>query len=405
MRVFSWRPGGYLRTSGNLLTWLLLRASAQVATILLLTRLLGADGYGLFVSTLAISSFFTPIAGLGMHGILLRDGARNPSELPRLVSSALAIWWPSTIIFSVAALLAALWFSPYPLPLTLLATFVFSEIASSSLTEIAGRIEQSQHHTKAFGALQAGLPLSRLAALLIFAILFQPDTMGWISIYTASSLAYTFALVWRTQNKYHLSWPCTRDWHLVRDGFPFTIGALSFRLQAEFNKPMLAQTSYAQAGNFSAAQRVVDLASIPLTAMQETLWPRYYANLGTRRSIFLLSLFLVATALLCGALLALSAPLLPYILGAGFEETMTLLVHLAWLPTLQTIRNLMNAAVISNNKHSYLTWVYLCSGLTSILLNSILIPNLGLHGAIWSSYLTELLAISMLILKISYNQK
>lgn len=401
-RILSWRPGGYLKSSGELLTWLLLRALAQVITILLLTRHLGADGYGLFVAILAISSLFSPLAGLGLHGILLRNGARNPADLPKLLGATLALWWPSTLAFSSIAFFLAALSSPSSIPVIFLLAFVFSEITSSSLVELIGRVEQAQHRTRTFGALQAGLSLFRLAGLLVCTLINQTDTSDWINAYTVSSLAYGGAAFLWVKAKYRPCAPEKRDWLMARDGIPFMVGALSFRLQGEFNKPILAQLGYSQTGNFSAAQRMVDLASLPLTALQETLWPRYFANNTSRQRTWLASIFLVTLALLGGIFLAVGAPLLPKLLGADFEHSASLLIYLAWLPVFQVVRNLMNAVIISKNRQSYLMWVYAACGIASIISNSLLIQKAGLFGAILSAYLVEVLAILILSTQILY---
>lgn len=387
------------------MTWLLLRALAQVITILLLTRHLGADGYGLFVAILAISSLFSPLAGLGLHGILLRNGARNPADLPKLLGATLALWWPSTLAFSSIAFFLAALSSPSSIPVIFLLAFVFSEITSSSLVELIGRVEQAQHRTRIFGALQAGLSLFRLAGLLVCTLINQTETSDWINAYTVSSLAYGGAVFLWAQAKYRPCTPVKRDWPMARDGIPFMVGALSFRLQGEFNKPILAQLGYAQTGNFSAAQRVVDLASLPLAALQETFWPRYFAKNSSHQSIWLASIFLVALALLGGIFLTVAAPLLPKLLGADFEYSASLLIYLAWLPALQVIRNLMNAAIISKNRQSYLMWVYAACGIASITSNSLLIHKNGLLGAIFSAYLVETLAILILSTQILFIRK
>ena len=57
--------------------------------MLLLARWLGAEGYGQFVATLAVVSFFGPLAGLGLHGVLLSCIARTP-QVEKLYTSALA---------------------------------------------------------------------------------------------------------------------------------------------------------------------------------------------------------------------------------------------------------------------------------------------------------------------------
>jgi len=395
-RSLRWRPGGYLRASGGLFGWLLVRASAQAVLVLLLARLLGADGYGFFVAVLAVVGFFAPVAGLGLGGLLLRDGAREPDLLPQRLGLALALWCPAVLVFTFVAVLAAAWALPSLISLSALAVFAFAEIAATSFVDLAARVEQSQHHVRTFGALLAGLALARLIGLIGFILLPAPDPLGWIWVYSATSLIFTAAIAWRLLKIYRPIWPKRRNWGMAREGFPFTVGALSFRLQAEFNKPLLAHGSYAHAGNFSVAQRVVDFASLPLQAMQEALWPRFYAGTHPRQHIWLITGVLVVVALLSGGLLALVAPWLPLLLGEGFETVATVLLWLALLPALQLVRNLLNGQVVAMRRQSLLMIIYTCGAVAGVLLNFGLIPVFGLLGAVLAVYLTELVIVVML---------
>lgn len=386
----------YLRSSSELLAWLLTRAFAQVATILLMANHLGPDGYGSFVTAIAISSLFIPLAGLGLHAIILREGARNPGNLPKLLGATLSFWWPSTLTLSfIATILTTSLLSPHS-SILVLAFIVLSEISSSSLTEIAGRIEQSQQRTRLFGALQAGLPLSRLVALLVCSLLSAESPTTWIISYTVSSSIYSGAIAFWLINRYHPKLPKKRDWSMASDGIPFMTGALSFRLQGEFNKPLLAQIDPAHAGNFSIAQRAVDFSSLPLTALQEVFLSRYFKNNGGIKEIWKSGTMILSLAFFFGTILTFSAPLLPRILGDGFESTKTILIGLAWLPTLQAIRNLANAAVISKNRHRDLTRIYIITGLLGTIANIALIASHELNGAIAAAYITESVSVILL---------
>jgi len=396
-RILRWRPGGYLRASGGLFGWLILRAIAQAAMVLLLARILGAEGYGLFVAVLAVAGFFAPLAGLGLGVLLLRDGSREPERLPQRLGMALALWWPFALVLTLVAVSVISWALPSSVPIPALAVFTFSEVAATSLVELAARVEQSQHRVRMFGGLLAGLALARLVGLLGYAVMLQPDPVGWMWIYAASGLAYAAVVASRLLVRNPPVWPSRRDWAMAREGFPFTVGALSFRLQAEFNKPLLAQAGYGQAGNFSVAQRAVDLASLPLQAMQDALWPRLYAGGHLGRRMFVIAASLVMLALLGAVLLIIAAPWLPRLVGAEYATTVKLIIWLAWLPTLQVVRNLMCAAVIAYGQHAYLTWVYIVGAVVGILLNSVLVPRFGLVGSIWALYCCELVSLLMLL--------
>ena len=396
-KLLAWRPGGYLRASGGLFGWLLLRAVAQAAVVVLLARLLGVEGYGLFVTALAVSGFFSPVAGLGLSGLLLRDGACEPEGLPRNLGMALSLWWPAALVSSLAATALLAWSLPSRIPLAALAAFALAEIGAASFLELAARVEQARHRVGAFGAIQAGMILARLAALLLYAALGAVAPVGWLWVYAASSAIYAVFLARRLVAGHRPVWPQKRDWRMARESFPFTIGALSFRLQAEFNKPLLARASYGQAGSFGVAQRAIDLASLPLQALQEALWPRLYSGRHSARQLWLVGAVLFAAALLGGGVLVLLAPWIARLLGAGFEATTRLVMLLALLPALQLVRNLLNVVVAQQRRQSVLTAIYLASGAAGILLNLWLVPTAGLHGAVAASYLVEAVLLALLM--------
>ena len=404
-RLRTWRPGAYLRASGGLFGWLMLRAAAQAVMVVLLARRLGVGGYGLFVTAQAVSGFFSPIAGLGLALLLLRDGACAPAQLPRQLGMALALWWPAVLLCALAATALLAWSLPSRVPLTALAAFALADVGTTSFVELAARVEQAQHRVGAFGAILTGLILARLIGLLLYAAAGQASAVGCLWVYAMASALYAFVLARRMVAEHAPIWPKKREWAMARESFPFTIGALSFRLQAEFNKPLLARASYGQAGNFSVAQRVIDLASLPLQALQEALWPRLYAGRHSARQLWLVGAVLCAAALLGGGVLVLLAPWVARLLGAGFEDTAHLVMLLALLPALQLMRNLLNAVVAQQRRQSVLTAIYLVSGVAGILFNLWLVPAAGLHGAAAASYLVEAVLLALLVAVILLRSK
>lgn len=388
-RWFAWRPGAYLRASVVLLGWLLVRAAAQVAMVLLFTRTLGANGYGQFVAILAVAGFFAPLAGLGLGGVLLRDGARFPERLSDLLGDALALWQLSTVVFGLVAIGATLWLLPIGIHAVAVSAFAVGEVASGSLSELIARVEQSQHQTQCFGAILSGLILVRLVALAVYATLTAPDVNGWLWIYAGSSGLYVLALLVWVQARWRPKRSKMLATRLVREGWPFTVGALSFRLQAEFNKPVLAQLGYAQVGHFSAAQRIVDLASLPLQAMQEALWSRLYASSSPARRLWLTGGVLVAFALLGGGVLIWLAPWLPWVFGQGFDESVNVLRQLAWLPAVQVVRTLSAFPLLAAAQTHVIAWAHSFATLTSALAVLWLVPVYGTAGAVLAAYGVE----------------
>jgi O-antigen/teichoic acid export membrane protein len=386
----------YIRSSATLTGWLVLRAGSQALTTFAIARSLGPNGYGTFVAYIAIASFFIPLAGFGIGNVILIRGAREPGNLPHLIGAAFGIWAGSTLLFGLAGLAVAFLSLPHTEHIALAACLVLSEIACSSLVELIARIEQSEHHIQRLGATFAGLAIGRMAGAAVFLLLSSNDLATWMAIYTAGSIIFCTGLLHRFFRRHRVCWPERIQWRLLGEGLPFGIGATSIRLQGEFNKPVLAQISFAATGNLNVAQRAIDVVSIPLTALQEALWPRLYAHPEPCRHLRIAAgIFGLAIAL--GVLLSVAAPLLPHLLGQGYAESATLVIWLAWLPCLQVVRNLVAALVIAKGRQQQLTLVYIVSAGIGIVVNLQLISRYALVGAVLAAYIVEFLTVVLLL--------
>lgn len=367
--------------------------------VVLLARGLGAVSYGQFVAALAVAGLSTPLAVLGLHAVILRDGAREPEQLPAIIKTSLQLWGPGLLIASLFAF-ALIWPSwlggreAASLPAVL--TFIVAEIAAASLVEIISRGEQSRHHIGLFGAIQAGLPAVRLLALGLLLAVGGLSIQNWMWAYAMASLAYALALLARVCRAQPTHKPGNRRRQMLADGRPFLLGALSTRVQSEFNKPVLAQVSLAATGNFSVAQRVVDIATLPLIALQEALWPRLFSKRTSSRQVTLLGAGLIVVGLGLGLMQTLLAPLLPWLLGPDFAEASALLVLLAWLPVVQAARNLGNSYLIMQNRSSFLSLSYLVGAVSSIVLTAVLVMRHGVMGCVAAAYLAELAVLVLL---------
>lgn len=96
----TYRPGRLARNTMILTMDWGLRAVLQATLFLGFARSLGAEGYGQFVATLAITALFAPFVGLGSAAWLQRQTARNPEAFPPEFGRAfLLILLSSPILF------------------------------------------------------------------------------------------------------------------------------------------------------------------------------------------------------------------------------------------------------------------------------------------------------------------
>lgn len=391
------QPGNLLRNGGALLLWMLLRASAQAATVILLARLLGATAYGEFVAGVAVAGFATPFIGLGLAHIVLRNGARAPEHLPFHFRRAFRVWGYSYVPFTALTYLLAFWLLPFGLPQLALFAVITSELAASSLAELLARTWQAKQKTHAYGAINACLPLIRVLAFTLFAVSsFELNISSSLWIYAVSNIFFLIALLvfivlMPRQKSINLPVPMP-----ITSGLPFCASAFALRLQAEFNKPILAQAGANLAGSYNIAQRVVDLASLPLQALQEALWPRLYNQPNPIHQLLRTGTALLLFSLSLSAFLWLAAPLLILIFGESFSDAEDALRLLVLLPVLQLFRALLNFHAIHYEKTLRIGWASILGGIVSVTTVTAWVPSFGLVGAVAASYATEIAMILLL---------
>ncbi|MBI1623070.1 lipopolysaccharide biosynthesis protein [Comamonas suwonensis] len=380
-----WRPGGLASQGGVVFGWMLLRAAVQIATLVVLTRQLGENLYGQFVAIVAIASFIAPFSGLGLSHILLRNAARDPGNNYYL-QFALR-WWGISLPFCVFLTISiALWMLPFVVSIYLWVFFIATELISVSLTEICARYWQSHQRSNIYGAINVGLPGVRLIFLLFYVFLSKYVSLSDVLwVYVLSNLAYVLLLWVNLPPREKIIQNSMNPY----EGLPFSFSAFSLRLQNEFNKPVLAQAQFGLTGSYNIAQRTVDMAILPLLALQEALWPRLYTQSNPMQQLRRTGTTLIILAIILGLILWVVAPMLPIVFGAGFAASVDVLQMLAWLPMLQVLRSLLNFDAIHHSRTKEIGWVSVLGGVVSVIGVTIFVPMHGMTGAVFVSYFVE----------------
>ncbi|MCR6651645.1 MAG: oligosaccharide flippase family protein [Cellvibrionaceae bacterium] len=378
------------RASIELAGWLFLRAATQAITIFCLAKFLGLKDYGAFITIMAIAGIAASVAGLGLPSVVLRDGSRRPAELPFLVGSALSVCWRSVLLFAAGtSAVVSVVLPPVEASWVSIYAMIFIEILSISLIELLGRAFQAQQNTRAYGAMHAGLSIARLAALAFAWAVGLDDLTTWLCSYISANIAYIAAVTWLTWRRIGWRSGTNRLCPMIVEGAPFTTAGVSVRLQAEFNKPLLAQAAFADAGNFNIAQRAVDLISLPILAVQEALWPRLYADTDHRQRLLIAGMTLVLMSFMGAIVIIVAAQTVPWVLGEDFRSAAELMTWLAFLPLLVVLRSIGTVQLIATGRTRLLTWVYIIGGTSGLAFSTLLISRYGLLGAVWASYTTE----------------
>ena len=401
-KLLAWRPGGYLRASGALFGWLAVRTLAQTALFVLVARTLGADGYGVFITAIAIVGLFS-FAAMGATSVLVKEGTRCPERLTELTGDLLRYWACATPVLSLVAVGVCVLLLGKSLPISALTAIALAEIMCATAVDAVGRLYQSQGRLQRMGATFCGLIFFRLVFFLLMTPLAAWTAKRWAWGYFVSSLVFLIVLLLsdrRLLRGFRVS--TLPIGALVRHALPFAFYNVAYKAQGELNKPTLAHLAgFQSAGIFSAAHRCIDIVVFPTIALIEAMVPRIYRASHPLRAAAILGLAPFGLTLLGGGLLAGAAGWLPQLLGSSYNSAVLMTQTLAGLPALLVVRVILGVVMSSYNLQDWFLIVH-GSGLVALIAFLwILVPAFGALGAVIAAYALEAFLIAAQLVVIS----
>jgi O-antigen/teichoic acid export membrane protein len=194
----------------------------------------------------------------------------------------------------------------------------------------------------------------------------------------------------------------------LAEGVQFAFASSTTSAYNNLDKVMLSHYAM-NAGNgiYTLAYRAIDIAAMPFGSVKDAAMPRLFrkgaeglseaaalARRLWRRSI-LFSLVVASGVFLL-------APLVPYIAGRSFVETVVALRWLCLIPVFRGVHEIAGSALTGAGLQRYRTGTQVIAVVLNVLLNLWLIPIHGWRGAAWASLATDgaLCAMNLATLKI-----
>jgi O-antigen/teichoic acid export membrane protein len=181
----------------------------------------------------------------------------------------------------------------------------------------------------------------------------------------------------------------------LTEGFGFSLAGSTQSAYNDIDKALLSHYGMNIAnGLYTMAYRVVDIATIPITALDTAALPRFFrqSQKGVN-SVVSISVRLAKRAALLGIIMSsclfLAAPLIPRIVGIGFNGSEAALRWLCLIPAFRGIHQLTGSAITGMGFQRYRTAAQFGASALNLLLNLWLIPRYGWLGAAWASLITD----------------
>lgn len=388
-------------------TWSMLlgygcRSLVQTAYFVLIARALAADGYGAFVGVVALAGVLVPFASWGTGQLLIQDVARDPGQFAKRWGNALVVTTASGLLLCTAVLGLSQWMLPASISIWLVVTVAVSELVFARLTDIASQAFWAFGRLKRTAAISVWMVTARLAAALVMlAVVPSPSPVAWGVGFLASSVfaaVLALALVHRELGAPDFA---GAGMPRIREGFYFSVGQSAGGIYSEIDKTMLARLATLQAaGAYGAAYRILDVAVAPLLSLLIASYTQFFRSgtAGVSGTVkFAKRLLPIATGYgaLVGVGLWLCAPLVPYLLGEGYGDTVGALRWLALLPVLRAVQFLGADTLTGAGKQAVRSALYVIVAVVNVSLNLWLIPLYSWRGAAWASLVSDALLALM----------
>ncbi len=379
----------------------------QAAYFLILARILGASGLGLFAGALALVSIAAPFAGWGSGNLLVQHTSRSPEMFRERLGVALrAITLTGGgFVLVFVGLSLTLFRGSFGETLIPLA---FAELLFARVVDLSAQGFQAHDRLRAAAIVTLSASVARLAALALMAVLIGSGSLGpehWAIGYAVASLvvaAVSLGGLIRAFGGPVLRRATSMD---LRQGFFFSLGSASKTVYSDIDKAMLVRmTTDAVAGIYTAAYRLTTFAYAPIQALLYATNTRFFregergasaAWAVARRNIGPIWVF----ALVAGLMLFLAAPLVPVVLGDSYADSVTALRWLSVMPLITGTHSLFGDALMGMGQQARRSGLQLGAAAVNVVLNLWLIPLHGYSGAIVATIASEgALAVALALL-------
>ena len=384
--------------------------AAQAVYFVLIGRTLGSREYGAFIGVVALVAALSQFSSLGMEMILVRNISRDRASF--------AVTWGQSLLILIAGfavlLGAAMLFAHFALRpdlRSLVPWIALSDGLLGKLVQLAGRTFQGAGRLAWTARLTALTNLFRTAtAAAVWAWTHAHGIHAtahlWAKIYWLSTLAVAAVatvIVTAQFGRPHFRRIRRRD---LSEGLSFSLSNSSISVYNDIDKTFLVSLGQnSAAGIYSAAYRVVDVASMPIYGVYAAAAPHFFrhGSDGVRPAAAFARRTLRRTLPYAGfasAALALAAPLLPLAFGPTFRESVAALRWLCLVPLLRALHYAWGTAITGSASQWNRTATQFAAAALNLALNFLLIPRFSWRGAAAASLLTDatLALLSWLVL-------
>lgn len=363
---------------------------------ILSARYLGPSNYGVIDYAGAITSFMVPVVQLGIRSTLVHEIISDPTNEGRTVGTSLlmSVMASSLGIVGVAAFVSIANKGESE-------TIMVCVLYSVSLVFQASEMMQCWFQAKLLSKYVAVISLVSYIGVSVYRcfLLIAQKSVYWFALSQALDcffISVGLFIAYRKQGGKKLSFSLDKAKSIFRRSKYYIVSGIMVTLFSLTDRVMITLMLGKEAnGYYSAAVTCADMSRFVFAAIIDSVRPsileakkvgskNYYKNISRLYSITIYLALIQCIAFMIGA-----SVVVKMIYGDAYIEAISTLRIITWYTAFAHMGTVRNIWILAEQKQHLLWKINLSGALLNIVVNSLLIPIIGINGAAISSVLSQ----------------
>ena len=374
----------------------IVQALLGVVISALTARYLGPSDFGVINYAAAVVAFVTPIAKLGLTHVLVQEMVYSPESEGKILGSSLVMSMFSSVFCIIGIIAFSIATNPGDRE-TILVCALYSLLLISNALEVIQFWFQAKLISKYTSV------VSVIAYLMIsvykVVLLLTKQGVYWFALSNAIDhfvIGVILIIIYRKKNGQKLSFSFAWVKRLFNQSKYFILSSMMITIFAQTDKIMLKfMIDEAATGLYSAAIGCASMTSFVFAAIADSLRPTILEHKKVSSPLYetnlcrLYSITIYMALAQSVAMTLLAKPIILIMYGPDFIASVPVLQIGVWFTTFSYLGSARDIWLLAENKQRHLLVINCSGAILNVLLNFLLIPEMGIAGAAIASVATQ----------------
>ncbi|PKN43390.1 MAG: hypothetical protein CVU60_03270 [Deltaproteobacteria bacterium HGW-Deltaproteobacteria-18] len=369
----------------------------QAVYFIIIARSLSPEGYGSYLSVLALVSFFMVFSAFGSERLMIRDISLNRNKFNIYWGSALLSLFLLCLVVIFLIVIIGKYFFENNIDIKLLLFIAISDCLFAQIVNIHSYAFQAMQKINYMGFCKILLSFCRLISVIVF--LYYSSTLtaeAWaIFNLIASFFGALFVTIFAIKCN---GLPILNLYYFknIFSGLSFAATSSAVYASNDIDKVMLSSiVGQSAVGIYGAAYKLINISFTPILSLLISTYAIFFEKSTVSiKAVFDYAFKLSIVALPFGLIISISilffAPVVPFILGDKYASSVTAMRLLSFLPVIKIFQYFGGDALTALNMQNHRLSVVVISTAINVILNFVLIPLYSWKGAILSTLICDL---------------